>query len=118
MHAQRRLDVADEPAAPPLPHPSRLERGAIGGDPFEVNCLARIRPPGQERRTDLRLIGDLFVPELSAVARRLFTSGLDAAQPRLNGSLTRQHIGELTEGLLDLLFPGWFNRHAQHSISL
>ncbi|HEU0201150.1 MAG TPA: serine O-acetyltransferase EpsC [Burkholderiaceae bacterium] len=45
------------------------------------------------------------------VALRLHADGDAAFVPRLNGALTRRHIGELTEDLLDLLFPGWFHPH-------
>ena len=59
---------------------------------------------------DLRMFDDTERQELVEVARRLRAAAVEAtAVPRLDGSLTRQHIRELMEDLLDLLFPGLFH---------
>ena len=59
---------------------------------------------------DLRMFDDPEQQELLEVAHRLRVAGVEAmAVPPLDGSLTRQHIRELMEELLDLLFPGLFH---------
>ncbi len=68
---------------------------------------------------DLRMFDDPEQQELLEVARRLRVAGVEAtAVPPLDGSLTRQHIRELMEDLLDLLFPGLSHPHGPGCLSL
>ena len=73
-----------------------------------------------ERAGNLRSFDD---PEtqLMKIARRLFAAdaAADATEvPRLDGSLTRQHIATLLEDLLDLMFPGLFHTHDRQRCSI
>jgi serine O-acetyltransferase len=67
---------------------------------------------------DLHLFGDPDQQELMEIARRLHAADLDsAAALRLSGNLTRRHINEVLQDLLDLLFPGLFHQHGRRGVS-
>jgi serine O-acetyltransferase len=119
MHAQRNFEIANHSDALARPDPSAPARGVLRGEVSGMNCRARIPSPLQWRKADLRVVDDPAQRELMPIARRLLASDLDAAAvPRLIGSLTRRHIGEVLEDLLDVMFPGLFHEHDRHGVSL
>src|SRR5882672_5593154 len=91
--------VRRDPARPPR----YWFRGATTGTSLDAH----------ERAGSLRSFDDPQ-PLLMKIARRLFAAdaAADATEvPRLDGALTRQHIEEVLQDLLDLMFPGLFHAH-------
>ena len=118
MHAQRRLDSANDSATPAPSDPAGA-RGVYRIEVAGMNCRARVALAMRWGKSDVKAFGDGQQGELASIARRLHASELDAgAVPQLNGSLTRRRINELMEDLLEVMFPGLFRAPDRHGRSL
>ena len=111
MQTQRHLGVVVD---------SRASAQVDGSGSFALKGLRTgLKVDVHGRVADLRLVDDHEQHELTKIARRLHAvDGGAAAVPRFGNSLTRLHINEVLEDLLDLLFPGLFHQHDPHCVSL
>jgi serine O-acetyltransferase len=84
-----------------------------------MNCRARIPPATHWGVSEDQAADDTLHGELTPIARRLLATDLEAGSvPQLNGSLTRRHVNELTEDLLEAMFPGVLRTPDRHGRSL
>ena len=118
MQAQRHFDSAGDTATPAPPNPG-ARRGAYTVEVSGMNCRARVPLAMRWRGSEDGALSDARQGELTLIARRLHATDLDAgAVPHLNGALTRRHVNELMEDLLEAMFPGLLRAPDQHGRSL